>query len=79
MSDIIIVAVKYQILTKDKTFFAEVELPEKISNEKKLEIIGNMENNVIKIHKSFTTSENYQYTMKNYGDQLKSGKFSFDE
>ena len=41
-------ALKYQIFTKDTSLFAEVELSEKISDEMKLKIIGDKENNVIK-------------------------------
>ena len=41
-------ALKYQIFTKDTSLFAEVELSDKISEEMKLKIIGDKENNVIK-------------------------------
>ena len=38
---------KYQILTKNTSLFAEVELSEKITDEMKLKIIGDKENNII--------------------------------
>ena len=41
-------SLKYQILTKNTSLFAEVELSEKITEEMKLKIIGDKENNVIK-------------------------------
>ena len=39
---------KYQILTNYTSLFAEVDLDEKISEEMKLKIIGDKENNIIK-------------------------------
>jgi len=45
-------ALKYQILTDDTSLFAEVELSDKISEEMKLKIIGDKENNVIKKYNS---------------------------
>ena len=41
-------AIKYQIFTEYTSLFAEIELSEKITKEMKLQIIGDMENNVIK-------------------------------
>ena len=41
-------ALKYQIFTKDTSLFAEVELSNKITEEMKLRIIGDKENNIIK-------------------------------
>ena len=55
----IMFALKYQIFTKYTTLFAEVELSNKIPNEMKLKIIGNMENNVIKIKKQSKVYTNY--------------------
>ena len=43
----------YQILTKNTSLFAEVELSEKITEEMKLKIIGDKENNVIKKLKKY--------------------------
>ena len=40
-------ALKYQILTENTSLFAEVELSEKVSEEMKLKIIGDKENNII--------------------------------
>ena len=67
----IMFALKYQIFTKYTTLFAEVELSNKIPNEMKLKIIGNMENNVIKIKKQSKVYTNYNNnfnynTSKNY-------------
>ena len=44
-------SLKYQILTADTSLFAEVELSDKISEEMKIKIIGDKENNVIKKYK----------------------------
>ena len=41
-------ALKYQIFTKNTSLFAEVSFTEKITEEMKLKIIGDKENNVIK-------------------------------
>ena len=40
-------ALKYQILTENTSLFAEVELSEKVTEEMKLKILGDKENNVI--------------------------------
>ena len=54
-------ALKYQILTRNTSLFAEVELSDKITEEMKLKIIGDKENNVIKqIRKQY----NYDYEME---------------
>jgi hypothetical protein len=42
-------ALKYQIFTKETSLFAEVELSEKITEDMKSKIIGDKENNTIKI------------------------------
>ena len=46
-------SLKYQILTKNTSLFAEVELSEKITEEMKLKIIGDKENNIIKKKENF--------------------------
>ena len=42
------IALKYQIFTNNTSLYAEIELSEKISEEMKLKIIGDKENNFIK-------------------------------
>ena len=46
--EILKLALKYQICSKNTSLFAEVELSEKITKEMKLKIIGDKENNIIK-------------------------------
>ena len=46
--EILKLALKYQIFTKNTSLFAEVELSEKITKEMKTKIIGDKKNNVIK-------------------------------
>ena len=81
----IMFALKYQIFTKYTTLFAEVELSNKIPNEMKLKIIGNIENNVIKIKKQqpkvYTNySNNFNYnTSKNYLQIIYIREFLFVE
>lgn len=41
-------ALKYQIFTEDTSLFAELEFSEKITEEMKLKVLGDKENNVIK-------------------------------
>ena len=62
-------ALKYQILTDFTSLFAEVELSEKISEKMKLKIIGDKENNIIKIYqanfKKSNDIEHYDYEYRN--------------
>ena len=44
-------ALKYQIFTKYTSLFAEIELSDKISKEMKLEMIGNVKNNILTLQK----------------------------
>ena len=46
--EVLKLALKYQIFMENTSLFAEVELSEKISEEMKLKIIGDKDNNVIK-------------------------------
>jgi hypothetical protein len=58
-------ALKYQILYKDTSLYAELELSDKIQEEMKLKLIGDKENNIIKIVKK--TIKNRNYDRKYYG------------
>ena len=56
---------KYQILTDYTSLFAEVELSEKISEEMKLKIIGDKENNIIKRYQP-NFKKSYNNNIDNY-------------
>ena len=58
-------ALKYQILTDYTSLFAEVELSEKISEEMKLKIIGDKENNIIKRYQP-NFKKSYDNNIDNY-------------
>ena len=60
---------KYQILTDYTSLFAEVDLEEKISEEMKLKIIGDKENNIIKKY-----WPNFKKSFDNYDDDYKCKK-----
>ena len=65
-------ALKYQILTENTSLFAEVELSEKVTEEMKLKILGDKENNVIikqrrvacKKEKDLKARKNFGYSCK---------------
>ena len=58
-NEIINKALKYQIFMKDTSLFAEIEFSKKVTEEMKLKIIGNKENNII--NKEYILNKNYYY------------------
>ena len=54
-------ALKYQIFTEDTSLFAELEFSEKITEEMKLKVLGDKENNVIKQIKKPEPEYNIDY------------------
>ena len=63
-------ALKYQILTKNTSLFAEIELSEKITEEMKLKIIGDKENNIIKIKNNNNDIKNIIFDEDDNDDEI---------
>ena len=74
-NDIIKLALKYQLLTKYTSLFAEIELSNKISEEMKLQILGNHNNN----NEIINNSESTNHTSEVKSDDTNKINFSEQE
>ena len=74
-NDIIKLALKYQLLTKYTSLFAEIELSNKISEEMKLQILGNHNNN----NEIINNSELTNHTSEEKSDDTNKINFSEQE
>ena len=70
-------ALKYQILTDDTSLFAELKFSDKISEEMKLIIIGDKENNIIKKRRRYKSPLGCSLGSLNYRSSSKKSAFSF--
>ena len=82
-------ALKYQIFTKNTSLFAEVSFTEKITEEMKLKIIGDKENNVIKKYEKHEMycqkrakkckKKSRKLGRRHFGDSYRSDNIDYDK